>query len=148
MSIFGKISYFPSTFSEGYRWILEEITGKSLKLMLLKRFMKFVSSMLKTKKPFLKFLLSTVAADVRSVTGSNLRSIQLNTGVQVTPGQTLVSSIKKKVLQEVPVGEEWKVPLFHSLLEIRSGEFKLEFDEDDIADNEIVDDVLLHVCTS
>ena len=122
--------------------------GKSLKFMLLKRFMKFVSSLLKTKRPFLKFLLSTVAADVRSVTGSNLRSIQLNTGVQVTPGQTTVSSIKKKVLHEVPVGEEWRVPLIHSLLEIRSGEFKLEFDEDDIADNEIVDDVLLHVCTS
>ena len=66
----------------------------------------------------------------------------------MTPGQTLVSSIKKNVLQEVPVGEEWKVPLIHSLLEIRSGEFKLEFDEDDFADNEIVDDVLLHVCTS
>ena len=89
-----------------------------------------------------------MAADVRSVTDSNLRSIQLNTGVHVTPGQTLVSSIKKNVLQEVPVGEEWKVPLIHSLLEIRSGEFKLEFDEDDFADNEIVDDVLLHVCTS
>ena len=78
----------------------------------------------------------------------NLRNIQLNTGVHVTPGQTLVSSIKKKVFQEVPVGEEWKVPLIRSLLGIRSGELKLEFEEDDIADNEIVDDVLLNVCTS
>ena len=79
-----------------HHWILvEEITGKSLKLRLLKRFMKFVNSMLKTKKPFLKFLLSTVAADIRSVTGPNLRS---STGVQVTPGQTIVSSIKKNVL--------------------------------------------------
>ena len=39
------------------------------------------------------------------------------------------------------MGDEWKVPLIHSLLEIRSGKFKLEFDD------EIVDDVLVHVCT-
>ena len=65
----------------------------------------------------------------------------------MTPRQTIVSSIKKKVLQDVSLGEEWKVPLIHSLLEIRLREFKLEFEEDDIAANEIVDEVLLHVCT-
>ena len=89
-----------------------------------------------------------MAADVRSVKGSYLRSIELNTELQVTPGKNIVSFIKKKVLQEVPVGKEWNVPLIHSLLEIRSREFNLEFDEDDVADNKIVDDVLLHVCTS
>ena len=131
-----------------HRCILEEVTGRSLKLMLLKRFLKFVNSIMKTNKPSLKFLLATVATDARSVTGSNLRSILLNTGVQVVPGHTLVSSIKNRKLQEVPVGEEWKVPLIHSLLEIRSGEFKLEFDDDVPDDNEIVDDVLAHVCIS
>ena len=57
----------------------------------------------------------------------------------MVPGKTLVSSIKNKKLHEVPVGEEWKVPLIHSLLEIRSEEFKLEFDDDVPDDNEIVD---------
>jgi hypothetical protein len=33
--------------------------------------------------------------------------------------------------------------LIHSLLEIRSGEFKLEFDDEVPDDNEIVDDVLV-----
>ena len=80
--------------------------------------------------------------------GSYLRSIELNTELQVTPGQNIVSFIKKKVLQEVPVGKEWNVPLIHSLLEIRVGEFKLEYEEDDIADKEIVDEVLIHVRTS
>ena len=84
--------------------------------------------------------------DVRSVTGSNLRSILLNTGVQVVSGNTLTSAMKDKTLVEVPIGEEWKVPLVHSLLEIRAGEFKLEFDDSD--GNEVAEDVLLHVCTS
>ena len=109
--------------------------------MLLKRFMKFVNSMMKSNKPSLKFLLATVAADARSVNGSNLRSILLSTGVQLVPGRTLVYSINIKKLHEVPVGEEWKVPLIHSLIEIRSG--------DDVPDDiEIVDDVIVYVCTS
>ena len=87
--------------------------------------MSCLQQRLTKNKPSLKFLLATVAADAKSFTG-----ILLNTGVQVVPGHTLVSSIKNRKLQEVPVGEEWKVPLIHSLLEIRSGEFKLEFDDD------------------
>ena len=129
-----------------HRWILEEITGKSLQLMLLKRFLKFINSMLKTNKPSLKYLLNTVSKDVRSVTGSNMRTLLLRTGVQAVPGKTLLSSIRVKRLFEVPEGEEWRVPLLHSLLQIRSGSFKLEFDDDD--DTEIVDGVLSHVCTS
>ena len=65
---------------------------------------------------------------------------------QVVPGNTLSSAIKDKRLVEVPIGGEWKVPLVHSLLEIRAGEFKLEFDDSD--GNEVAEDVLLHVCTS
>ena len=116
--------------------------------MLLKRFLKFVNSIMKTNKPSLKFLLATVAADARTITGSNLRSILLNTGVQVVPCQTLGSYIRTKKLQQVPEGEEWKVPLLHSLLEIRSGEFKLVFDYAAPDDNDSVDDLLAHICTS
>ena len=130
-----------------HRWILEEITSKSLKLMLLRRFLKFVNSILKTTKPFLKFLLSTVSKDVRSVSGSNLRSIMLNTGVQVVPGVTQVSAIRSQSLHEVPAGEEWKVPLLHSLLEMRAGEWQLQFDDNDDHNDDIVDDVLVHVCS-
>ena len=131
-----------------HRWILEEITGKNLKLMLLRRFLKFVNAILKTSKPFLKFLLRTVSKDVRSVTGSNLRSIMVNNGVHAVPGVTQASAIRLRGLQEVPAGEEWKVPLLHSLLDIRAGEFQLSFDEHDDHDDVIADDLLVHVCTS
>ena len=89
-----------------HRWVIEEITGKSLQVMLLKRFMNFTCSILKTTMPFINFLLRAVSADVRSITGSNLRTILLKTGVQAVPGITMPWQIKMKRLHEVPVGEE------------------------------------------
>ena len=84
---------------------------------------------------------------MRSVTGSNIRNALLNTWVQIVPGKTQAHYTKKLKVHTVPAGEEHKVPLLHSLLSIRSGEYKLEFDDID-DETEIVDDVLHHVCTS
>ena len=58
-----------------HRWVLEEITSSNLKSILSARFLKFVNAIMKSSKPFIKQLLSVSAADVRSVTGSNLRNI-------------------------------------------------------------------------
>ena len=76
-------------------WVLEEITGSNLKVMLFSRFVKFVNAIIKSKKPALRFLLSVSISDVRSLTGSNLRSILLNTGVEVKPGVTKATVVKK-----------------------------------------------------
>ena len=131
--------------------------------MLFTRFIKFLNSIYKTNKPAVKFLLSVTASDVRSVTGSNLRSILVNTGVQVIPGTTKAYSIKKQRLFKVPEPEKWKVPLLHSLLAVRAGEFEISFDDENIdgdydenfdgADDEAVednmtDDILANICTS
>ena len=105
--------------------------------MLLKRFLKFTRSILKTNKPFIKFLLRTVSTDARPNTGSNLITLSCS-----RPVISLPSALKRKRLHDVPGGEEWKVPLLHSLLQIRSGNFKLEFDEEE--DNfELVDGINL-----
>ena len=61
---------------------------------------------------------------------------------------TKASAIRSQALQEVPAGEEWRVPLLHSLLELRAGEWQLQFDDNDDHNDVIVDDVLVHVCTS
>ena len=131
-----------------HRWILEEITGCNLKIMLFARFVKFLNAILKSTKPAVKFLLSVAAADVRSLTGSNMRSILLNTGVVVTPGVTQAATVKKQTLFPVPEAEEWKVPLLHSLLAVRAGEFEIMFDDEEIQEIEIVDDILGNICTS
>ena len=114
--------------------------------MLLKRFLKFVNSITKSSKPSLKFLLSVVSRDARSLIGSIMRSILLNTGVQVLPGVTRVGEFKVKNLVNTPAGDEWKVPLIFSLLAIKAEELVLPFDEPD--DVELVDDIFQFVCTN
>ena len=62
----------------------------------------------------------------------------------------------------MPELEKWKVPLLHSLLAVRAGEFEISFDDENIdsddetfdgADEEAVednmtDDILANICTS
>ena len=99
--------------------------------MLLSRFIKFTNSIMKTNKPSIKYLLSIVKEDVRSSTGSNLRSILKNFGVQVVPGFTSDYVIKGQLVHKVPEGEEWKIPLLHNILRVRDGEWVVEFDEEE-----------------
>ena len=81
------------------------------------------------------FLLATVKEDVRSTTGANLRCIMKNFGVQVVPGSTPGSVLKATRVHKVPDGDEWKVPLLHSLLKIREGEWVVGFNEEEDEDN-------------
>ena len=135
-----------------HRWILEEITGSNLKIMLLSKFINFANAIKKSNKKAMKFLLSLVASDVRSITGSNFRSILINTGVgvKVVPGITKAVEIKKHTLFTVPEADQWKVPLLHSLLKVKSGELAISFDDDDLedVDRDIPLDILSDICTS
>ena len=74
----------------------------------------------------------------------------VNTGVQVVPGVTKVSAVKNHTLFKVPDGDEWKVPLLHSLLAVRAGDFDITFEDNDADDNEhdVGNDILVHMCTS
>ena len=92
-----------------------------------------------------------VASDVRSMTGSNLRSILLHTGVHVVPGTKQGYLVKKQRCFKVPEVDEYKVPLLHSLLLIKAGDFEFKFDENDAEDDDnmnIPDDILANICTS
>ena len=116
--------------------------------MLFSRFVKFVNAIMKSKKPALRFLLSVAMSDVRSLTGSNMRSILVHTGVEVIPGVTTPGKIKNTRLVKVPDDERWKVPLLHSLLAVKAEEFEIVFDADD-PDNDEPDvggDILLNIC--
>ena len=131
-----------------HRWILEEISSSNLKIMLFSRFVKFVNAIMKSNKPALMFLLSVAKSDVRSLTGSNMRSILVHTGVEVIPGVTTPGKIKNTRLVKVPDDERWKVPLLHSLLAVKAKEFEIVFDADD-PDNDEPDvggDILLDIC--
>ena len=72
----------------------------------------------------------------------------MNTGVEVKPGVTKATVVKKHTLCKVPDEERWKVPLLHSLLAVKSEEFEIRFDDDDheTEDNEIGMNILKDIC--
>ena len=134
-----------------HRWILEEITGSNLKVMLFSRFVKFLNAIKKSTKPALKYLLSVSASDVRSLTGSNMRSIQKNTGIQVTPGVTHAAMVKKKPLFKPPEEQMWKIPLLHSLLAVKAENFEICFDDDEdeeVEEYDVANEILMNICCS
>ena len=132
-----------------HRWILQLITGSNLKCILYARFLNFINSIHNSSKPALRYLYSISASDVRSVTGSNLRSILVNTGLQAIPGTLQSEAIKKHILHDVPIGEEWKIPLIHSLLEVQAGATQILFDEDDCGGTEtLARDILHNICVT
>ena len=73
--------------------------------------------------------------DVRITTGANLRCILKNFGVHVVPGSTPGSVLKSTTVYKVPDGDEWKVPLLHSVLKIREGEWVVGFNDEEDEDN-------------
>ena len=132
-----------------HRWIIESITGNNLKCILFSRFVKFIDGIHRSNKPSIKFLYKLAASDVRSVTGSNLRSILVNTGLHVVPNTNQAASLRKATLYSVPVAQEWKIPLIHSLLEVQAGKATIGFDEDEANDDEdMIKTILNEVCTA
>ena len=132
---------------ETHCWVIQLITGDNLKCILYARFVKFINAIHNSSKPAIKYLYSVSASDVRSITGSNLRSILVDTGIQAIPGTLQLKEIKKTVLHRVPSGEEWKIPLLESLLEVQSGASEILFDkeENDTGVN-ISRDILHSIC--
>ena len=84
--------------------------------MLSTKISKFVNGIMKSSYQAIKFLLSIVRNDVRATTGSNLRSTQRHTGVQVRPGTTKESAVKNFRIYPVPR----HVPSVHADLGILS----------------------------
>ena len=69
--------------------------------------------------------------DCRTTTGSNLRTILLDTGVKVIPGLTNPSELHSFVVNKVPNSDEWKFPLLVSLIELHDARWEIKFDEED-----------------
>ena len=67
-----------------HRYFFEHLTPcRHLKVLLIKRFLKFVKSITDGQKSSCKLLLRTVAGNVNSITGKNLRNIELEVGSEV-----------------------------------------------------------------
>ena len=115
----------------------------------MKRFIKFLDSLAKSERPALQALLSLSCKDVRTTTGANLRHIQNQTGIYIIPGITKANIMNEKHLYKIPEGEEWKVGLIASLMQIRNDKWSILFDEEqDELGNDDITFMLDNVSTS
>ena len=91
------------------------------------RFAKYIQMGKNNKRAFLRCLFNTVKDDVRSTSGSNIRTILLST--QVDP--RYMSRHKIKGWSVYPPKDSWTVPLLTSLIELRSDNWEMAFDSEE-----------------
>ena len=102
-------------------WIVEELSdGRHFHQMLFSRFLKFVRSVAMNKRVEVRALYAICKDDIRSTTGSNIRTILQQTGAD--PRQLNVHLLRDWRVYEP--ADTWTVPLLMNLLGI-SGKFCL-----------------------
>ena len=116
---------------DAHNWIVEELSGgKHARQQMMSRYIKFVESLHFHKSPSVSSLLTKLKDDVRSLVGSNLRLIYLETNVHLIPGITKPFSICNHRVYSPESENLWKIQLLTSLLEIRNLRWEILFDEE------------------
>ena len=92
--------------------------------------------------------ISLTLHNLFSVTGSNIRKILNETGVLVVPGKTTKQALNNFEVYSVPSGEEWRIPLLSSLIEMKEKRWVIQFDEEDndILGDEAIDMMIDRAC--
>ena len=100
-------------------WIVEQISQVShAKQIIIKRYVKFLESLVKNKKAAVKNLIKMTYNDARTTTGSNIRHILLEHGTLIIPGKTKKHDLKHSNTYKIPEGQAWKISLLSSLIQI------------------------------
>ena len=110
---------------ETHRFFYEHLSEcRHLKLLLIKRFLSFVLSIVEGKHEVCKILLYTSSTNVMSVTGSNLKNIEIEAGERILL-QELKGSIgricEKIGFEKVPDSEVWRIPAMKEVALINYG---------------------------
>ena len=109
-------------------WITEDLSGgKHFLQMIYSRFVKYVKVLINNKRLFIRTLFDIVSRDARSPTGSNIKKIMQDTGLD----PITVPQYKYSSWRVYPASDNWTVPLLNSLMELRSGNWQVNFDVED-----------------
>ena len=112
-------------------WMMEEISGgKHPKQMIYSRFLKFIKTLEENKRESVKALFNTMKTDVRSLTGTNIRKIFLDTGIQYEPITPTSHLLRNYRVYKMPKEDEWKLSLLVSLMEIRDDHWEVLFNDE------------------
>ena len=99
----------------------------------------------KNVRPAIRALYSVSANDVRTTTGSNIRKIQLHTGMD--PRGASKNSLSG--WRVYTPSDSWSVPLISSLLQLRSEAWIVNFDpeDDEVLGSAEIELMIEEVCT-
>ena len=108
---------------------------------MIRRFLSFIQAVRNSKKEVLRHVLQVIEHDALSVTGRNLRSILIKTGLHDI--KSLKAADYKTKYREVPDSEEYRVGYIEELINIQHSKVEvpgLEVDE--------LQEILKHLCVS
>ena len=123
-------------------YLIEAISKQEhVRTIMIRRFLSFIQAVRNSKKEVLRHVLRVIEHDTLSVTGRNLRSILIKTGLHD------IKSVKaedfKIKYREVPDSEEYRVGFIEELINIQHSKVEvpgLEVDE--------LQEILKHLCVS
>ena len=116
---------------ESHCWIVEELSECHARQMIFSRYVNFIRSLANNKRPSIRALFKTVSKSVRSVTGSNIRRILLETNVPIIPGVSRSIILRNHKVYTTPSQDHWKIPLLKSLLDLRNSQWEVVFDDEE-----------------
>ena len=123
-----------------HRKLLEPLTGAAhLRRILVQRYMNFIRNIQNSNKKSLRNLLSLVMNDVRTTTGSNLRTI-----MQWSENRSIEEILEKKVDIEyhaIEAQEAWKVEMIKEIVDAKEGYTDLSLDSEQMTQ------ILDYLCT-
>ena len=106
-----------------------------------RRFLSFIQAIRNSKKEVLRHILRLIEYDTLSVTGRNLRTILLKTGMHDI--RSLKPNDYNIKYEEVPVNEEYRVSFIKELINIEQNELEVPGFE-----GEELKEILQHLCVS
>ena len=128
-------------------WIVEDLTdGRHLRQMIMSRFLKYIKSLAKNKMDSVRCLYKICKDDIRTTTGSNIRTILLET--QKDPRKLNVHALKKWRVYKVQ--DDWTVPLLRNLMQVRGDNWEVVYDaENDVtAEDDDINFIIEAICTA
>ena len=127
-------------------WIVEDVSdGQHFRQMIFSRFLKYLKSIAKNRRPALRCLYNVVRNDVRSTTGKNIRTILLET--QTDPRS--LDTYALKGWRVYPQHDDWTVSLLRNLLEVRSNNWEVVYDDEtgEVVEEDDVNFMFAAICT-
>ena len=112
-------------------WIVEQLSGLHAKKLMYSKYVTFIENLSSCEKPQVRALLEIVKTDQRYTTGSNIRDILMETGIQISPRNTDKTKLQSFTVYDIPDEAKWKIPLLKSLIEIRDQRWEILFNEEE-----------------